>query len=292
MKVKGILLAGGSGTRLHPITQAVSKQLLPVYDKPMIYYPLSVLMLAGIRDIMIITTAEDQKNYQKLLGDGSHLKINLHYGIQDKPEGLAQAFLICEDFIKKSRVALILGDNIFWGNGLSKILKRALVRESGATIFGYPVSDPERFGVVEFDADMKVTAIDEKPTKPSSNFAVTGLYFYDEKVVNLAKNIERSSRGEFEITTLNKLYMRQNELKVEILGRGFAWLDAGTHDSLLEATTFVATIEKRQELKIACLEEISWRNGWLSTHDLKIATKHFGDTNYSRYVQGLIEGSI
>ena len=287
MTVKGIILAGGSGTRLHPITQAVSKQLLPVYDKPMIYYPLSVLMLAGIRDIMIITTVEDQDNFKRLLGDGSQFKINLHYGTQSKPEGVAQAFLIGEEFINGNRVALILGDNIFWGSGLSKILRRAATRENGATIFGYPVSDPERFGVVEFSKDRKVTALEEKPVKPRSNHAITGLYFYDEKVVNLAKQIARSPRGEFEITALNKLYMEKNELEVEILGRGFAWLDAGTHDSLLEATTFVATIEKRQELKIACLEEISWRNGWLSTSDLKNSRDYLGDTNYSKYVRGL-----
>ncbi len=288
--VRGIILAGGRGSRLHPITKVVSKQLLPVFDKPMIYYPLSVLMLAGIRDIMIITTDEDQNDFKRLLGDGSQLKINLSYAVQHKPEGLAQAFLIAENFIANNKVALILGDNIFWGSGLSPLLKRAIQRDVGATIFGYRVNDPERFGVAEFDADCNVTALYEKPVCPNSNYAVTGLYFYDKNAVELAKTIERSQRGEFEVTSLNEIYLKNNKLNIQILGRGFAWLDAGTHESLLEASLFVSTIEKRQGLKIACLEEISWRNGWIDNTELKTLIDQQDKTEYRRYLEKLING--
>jgi len=288
--VRGIILAGGRGSRLHPITKVVSKQLLPVFDKPMIYYPLSVLMLAGIRDIMIITTDEDQNDFKRLLGDGSQLKINLSYAVQPKPEGLAQAFLIAENFIANNKVALILGDNIFWGSGLSPLLKRAIQRDVGATIFGYSVNDPERFGVAEFDADCNVTALYEKPVRPNSNYAVTGLYFYDKNAVELAKTIERSQRGEFEVTSLNEIYLKNNNLNIQILGRGFAWLDAGTHESLLEASLFVSTIEKRQGLKIACLEEISWRNGWIDNTELKTMIDQQDRTEYRRYLEKLING--
>jgi len=288
--VRGIILAGGRGSRLHPITKVVSKQLLPVFDKPMIYYPLSVLMLAGIRDIMIITTDEDQNDFKRLLGDGSQLKINLSYAVQPKPEGLAQAFLIAENFIANNKVALILGDNIFWGSGLSPLLKRAIQRDVGATIFGYRVNDPERFGVAEFDADCNVTALYEKPVRPNSNYAVTGLYFYDKNAVELAKTIERSQRGEFEVTSLNEIYLKNNNLNIQILGRGFAWLDAGTHESLLEASLFVSTIEKRQGLKIACLEEISWRNGWIDNTELKTLIDQQDRTEYRRYLEKLING--
>jgi len=288
--VRGIILAGGRGSRLHPITKVVSKQLLPVFDKPMIYYPLSVLMLAGIRDIMIITTDEDQNDFKRLLGDGSQLKINLSYAVQPKPEGLAQAFLIAENFIANNKVALILGDNIFWGSGLSPLLKRAIQRDVGATIFGYRVNDPERFGVAEFDADCNVTALYEKPVRPNSNYAVTGLYFYDKNAVELAKTIERSQRGEFEVTSLNEIYLKNNNLNIQILGRGFAWLDAGTHESLLEASLFVSTIEKRQGLKIACLEEISWRNGWIDNTELKTMIDQQDRTEYRRYLEKLING--
>lgn len=290
MTVRGIILAGGRGSRLHPITKVVSKQLLPVFDKPMIYYPLSVLMLAGIRDIMIITTDEDQNDFKRLLGDGSQLKINLSYAVQPKPEGLAQAFLIAENFIANNKVALILGDNIFWGSGLSPLLKRAIQRDVGATIFGYRVNDPERFGVAEFDADCNVTALYEKPVRPNSNYAVTGLYFYDKNAVELAKTIERSQRGEFEVTSLNEIYLKNNNLNIQILGRGFAWLDAGTHESLLEASLFVSTIEKRQGLKIACLEEISWRNGWIDNTELKTLIDQQDRTEYRRYLEKLING--
>ena len=266
--LKGIILAGGSGTRLNPITLAVSKQLLPVYDKPMIYYPLSVLMLAGIKDILIISTPHDIDSYKNLLGNGSELGIQISYEIQPKPEGLAQAFIIGESFIGKSNVSLILGDNIFYGPNFSQNLKAVSLRLDGATIFGYHIKDPERFGVVEFDAKGKVLSLEEKPSKPKSNFAITGLYFYDNSVVDIAKSLKPSPRGELEITDINNIYKENNNLKVELLGRGFAWLDTGTHDSLLEAGQFVQTIEHRQGLKVACLEEIAFMNGWISKKDL------------------------
>jgi glucose-1-phosphate thymidylyltransferase len=288
--MKGIILAGGSGTRLHPITQGISKHLLPVYDKPMIYYPLSVLMLAGINDILIITTAEDQVGYQRTLGNGDEFGIDLSYAIQPSPDGLAQAFIIGEEFIGTDNVCLVLGDNIFWGQGFSPILERASSRKTGATVFGYQVRDPERFGVVEFDKTKKVISIEEKPNIPKSNFAVTGLYFYDNDVVEIAKKVKPSHRGELEITTINQMYMERQDLNVELLGRGFAWLDTGTHESLLEAAMFVETIEKRQGYKVACLEEIAWRQGWLTNDQVIQASKAYKKTSYGRYLAGLIEG--
>jgi glucose-1-phosphate thymidylyltransferase len=289
--MKGIILAGGSGTRLYPITRGVSKQLLPVYDKPMIYYPLSVLMLAGIREILVITTPEDQSSFQRLLGDGSDFGISLEYAVQASPEGLAQAFIIGEEFIGTDSVCLVLGDNIFYGQGFSPKLKKAVeTAESGngATVFGYQVKDPERFGVVEFDADRKAISIEEKPAKPKSNYAVTGLYFFDNKVVSRAKQVEPSERGELEITTLNQMYLTANELNVEMLGRGFAWLDTGTYESLLDAAQFVSTIEKRQGYKIACLEEIAFNNGWISKQKLMAAADALKKNNYGIYLSSIV----
>ncbi|HCD9305211.1 TPA: glucose-1-phosphate thymidylyltransferase RfbA, partial [Enterobacter bugandensis] len=282
--MKGIILAGGSGTRLYPITMGVSKQLLPVYDKPMIYYPLSVLMLAGVKDILIITTPEDQPGFIRLLGDGNHFGINIKYSIQPSPDGLAQAFIIGDKFIGNDSVCLVLGDNIFFGQGFTPKLKTAASRSKGATVFGYQVMNPESFGVVEFDKNYAALSIEEKPETPRSNWAVTGLYFYDNKVIDIAKNIRPSSRGELEITTVNQVYLENNMLTVELLGRGFAWLDTGTHDSLIEAGSFVETVQKRQGMMIACLEEIAWRNGWLSDEDLYTRAKILGKTNYGAYL--------
>jgi len=286
--MKGIVLAGGSGTRLYPITKGVSKQLLPIYDKPMIYYPLSVLMLAGIKDILIITTPEEQSSFIRTLGDGKELGINLSYAIQPSPDGLVQAFIIGEEFIANDNVCLVLGDNIFWGQGFRLLLNRAVERKNGATVFGYQVNDPKRFGVVEFDKNKKVLSIDEKPKNPKSNFAITGLYFYDNKVIEMAKSVKPSDRGELEITTLNQMYLERGELNVETLGRGFAWLDTGTIESLLEATMFVETIEKRQGYKIACLEEIAFNNAWLTLDQVRNTARVLNKNSYGKYLQGLI----
>lgn len=280
----GIILAGGSGSRLHPITQAISKQLLPVYDKPMIYYPLSVLMLSGIKDVLIITTPVDAFYFKKLLGDGKDFGIRISYEVQEKPEGIAQAFIIGEEFIGDRNVALVLGDNIFYGQHFSENLNNAIINIKGATIFGYHVNDPERFGVVEFDKDYNVLSIEEKPISPKSNFAVTGLYFYDNDVITIAKSIIPSARGELEITDINNVYKNRGDLKVELLGRGFAWLDTGTHDSLIEAGKFVQTIENRQGLKVACLEEIAFNNGWLSKESLKRKANFLKKTSYGKYL--------
>lgn len=287
--MKGIILAGGSGTRLYPLTKAVSKQLMPIYDKPMIYYPMSILMLAGIKDILIISTPTDTPRFEQLFGDGHELGINLEYKVQENPDGLAQAFIIGEEFIGNDSVCLILGDNIYYGGGLSKMLQRTAAKKSGATVFGYHVNDPERFGVVEFDEDMHAVSIEEKPAEPKSNYAVTGLYFYDNKVVDIAKNIKPSPRGELEITDINKAYLESGELTVEVMGRGFAWLDTGTHESLLEAGTFIETIEKRQNLKVACLEEISYRMGYITREQLIELAQPLKKNEYGQYMLRLAE---
>lgn len=289
MNTKGIILAGGSGTRLYPITKGISKQLLPVYDKPMVYYPLSVLMLAGICEILIISTPEDIDGFKRLLGDGSQFGIELEYAIQPTPDGLAQAFIIGETFIGQSNVCLVLGDNIFYGQGFTPMLRQAVARQKGATVFGYQVKDPERFGVVEFDEQKRAISLEEKPLHPKSNFAVTGLYFYDNDVINIAKSVKPSERGELEITTVNQKYLERGDLNVELLGRGFAWLDTGTHESLLEAAQFVETIEKRQGYKVACLEEIALNNGWL-TKDLVLAIgQSMSKNDYGQYLISLAE---
>ena len=287
--MKGIVLAGGSGTRLHPVTRGISKQMLPVYDKPMIYYPLSVLMLAGIQEILVISTPEDLPGYQKLLGNGADFGIQLSYAEQPSPDGLAQAFLIGESFIGDGNVCLVLGDNIFYGYGFSAMLRDAAQRAEGATVFGYHVNDPARFGVLEFDASGKVISLEEKPAKPKSNYAVTGLYFYDNRVVDIAKGVKPSGRGELEITDVNRAYLESGDLNVSVMGRGFAWLDTGTHDSLMEAGQFVQTIEHRQGLKVACLEEIGYRNGWLSEEALQRQATALAKTGYGQYLQQVLD---
>ena len=288
MNTKGIILAGGSGTRLYPITKGISKQLLPIYDKPMIYYPLSVLMLAGIREVLIITTPEDVESFKRLLGDGSLFGIELTYAIQPSPDGLAQALIIGEDFIGQSNVCLVLGDNIFYGQGFTPMLKQAIARQQGATVFGYQVKDPERFGVVEFDQNKCAISLEEKPKHPKSNFAVTGLYFYDNDVIQIAKQVKPSDRGELYFISVNQMYLERGDLNVELLGRGFAWLDTGTHESLLEAAQFVETIEKRQGYKVACLEEIAFNNGWLSAEQILEIGQSMSKNDYGQYLMSLV----
>ena len=287
--MKGIILAGGSGTRLYPLTKAMSKQMMPVYDKPMIYYPLSVLMLAGIREILIISTPDDLPRFEALFEDGSKFGLELSYKVQDKPEGLAQAFVIAEDFIGGDSVAMVLGDNIFFGKGFTKILRKAASKEVGATVFGYYVDDPERFGIVEFDEKGEVVSIEEKPEKPKSNYCVTGLYFYDNEVVSMAKRLKPSARGEYEITDLNRMYLERGELSVEILGRGFTWLDTGTHDSLFEASNFVRTVETHQHRKISCIEEIAYENGWIDKERMIKAYERYNN-QYGKYLKNVVEG--
>ena len=286
---KGIILAGGSGTRLYPITKGVSKQLLPIYDKPMIYYPLSVLMLAGIREVLIISTPDDIDGFKRLLADGQELGIDISYAVQPSPDGLAQAFIIGEEFIGDSNVCLVLGDNIFYGQGFTPLLRQAVNRQKGATVFGYQVKDPERFGVVAFDENKRAISIEEKPKKPKSHYAVTGLYFYDNDVIEIAKKVKPSERGEVEITTVNQMYMERGDLNVELLGRGFAWLDTGTHESLLEAAQFVETIEKRQGYKVACLEEIAFNNGWLNKQQVAEIGQTMSKNAYGQYLISLVE---
>ncbi|TAK90831.1 MAG: glucose-1-phosphate thymidylyltransferase [Aquabacterium sp.] len=289
---RGIVLAGGSGTRLYPATRSVSKQLLSIYDKPMVYYPLSILMLAGIKEILIISTPQDTPRFEQLLGDGSQWGISLQYAVQDRPEGLAQAFLIAEDFLDGSPSALVLGDNLFYGHDLAKDLKDASEQATGATVFAYPVLDPERYGVVEFDSTGRAVTLEEKPTRPKSRYAVTGLYFYDERAVEVAKSLQPSTRGELEITDLNARYLQWKELDVRVMGRGHAWFDTGTHDSMLDASMFISTIEKRQGLKVACLEEIAWRAGWISDADLNRLAVPMAKNDYGRYMKQLLEDKV
>lgn len=290
--MKGIILAGGSGTRLYPLTTVTSKQLLPVYDKPMIYYPLSTLMLSGIKDILIISTPDDTPRFEALLGNGSQFGLNLEYRVQPSPEGLAQAFLIGEDFIGDDSVAMILGDNIYYGSGMRKILQRAANKENGATVFGYHVQDPQRFGVVEFNQEGKVISVEEKPEVPKSNYAITGLYFYDNRVVDIAKNVQPSARGELEITSINEEYLKMGDLEVELLGRGFTWLDTGTHQSLVEATNFVKTVEEHQGIKIAAPEEVAYINGWITKEQLWECGEKLSKTGYGQYLMKVANGEI